>query len=281
MRKLAITVIAGGFVLASANGDSPAHADKLVELTSEITEAWAKSLTIFTNVAHETCCKVFSVSDPTNRMLHARAYAEAVLSLTKQKHDCNFAGLMSRMIACRYMTERLPDDMPLSLEFKWEIIARWWLQMKDEMVHFEAFGPRLPTIMYSGVMFSEEAQRKAIEEIETENKRRTRYDRQREYAQEIRGFMNGEYKFTYERRLMADCANLNNPRKDALLQMIIDAIGKVPKWYDDDLARRGLTYNLQTMSLKALDPDSIVSASGHAIRIKNSSKDDVKVGVDL
>ena len=256
--------------------DSPC-AERFDALAAGIEEAWAKSLAEFTNVAHESCCKVFSISDPTNRMRYARAYAETILSLPKRKYDCNFAGLTSRLIACRYLTERLPDDMPLSLEFKWEIIARWWLRIKDEMVHFEALGPRLPTIMYSGVMFSEEAQRKAIEEIEAENKKRTGYDRQREFAREIRGFMSGEYKFTYERRLMTDCANLGNPRKDALLQMVIDATDKVPKWYQDDLARRGLSYNLQTMSLKALDPDSIVSASGHAIKIKTTPKDDIKV----
>lgn len=286
MRKPALTVIIGIIAfISSAYGSAKSNCVDTVRtkdldaLAAELVAAWSKSLVEFTNVAHTTCCRVFSMSDSTNRLTNSRAYIEAILSLPKQRYDCNFAGLTARMIACRYLTERLPDDMPLSLEFKWEIISRWWLQMKDELVHFEAFGPRLPTIMYSGMIVSDAARRNAIEEIEVENQKRTQYDRQHEYAREIRGFMNGLYKFTYERQLMTDCANLSNQRKDALLQMIIDATGRVPAWYRDDLASRGLVYDLQTMSRRAQAPDSTVGASGRAIGVDN--KKDVEVDIDL
>lgn len=135
--------------------------------------------------------------------------------------------------------------------------------------------------MYSGILFSEEAQRKAIEKVEAENKKRTQYDREREHARKIRGFMNGYYGFAYERQLNADCATLGNTRKDALLQMVIDATDRAPKWYQDDLARRGLTFNLNTMSRTTLDSDSTVSAYGEAIKINRTQKDDIGVDVDL
>ena len=144
MKKLTIAAVAGCIALIPSAYCEQRN-DWTGALAAELAVAWSKSLVEFTNVAHTTCCKVFSITDPTNRLQNARAYIEAVLSLPKQRYDCDFAGLTARMIACRYMTERLPDNMPLSLEFKWEIIARWWLQMKDELVHFEAFGPRLPT----------------------------------------------------------------------------------------------------------------------------------------
>ena len=280
MKKLAMAAVSGCIALMpSAYGEQ--RSDRTDALAAELVVAWSKSLIEFTNVAHTACCKVFSISDPTNRLQKARAYIESILSLPKQRYDCDFAGLTARMIACRYMTERLPDNMPLSLEFKWEIIARWWLQMKDELVHFEAFGPRLPTKMYSGILFSEEAQRKAVEKVEAENEKRTQYDREREHARKIRGFMNGYYGFSYERQLNADCATLDNPRKDALLQMVIEATDRVPKWYQDDLAGRGLTFNLNTMSRTTLDPDSTVSAYGEAIKINRTQKDDIGVDVDL
>ena len=135
--------------------------------------------------------------------------------------------------------------------------------------------------MYSGILFSEEAQRKAIEKVEAENKKRTQYDREREHARKVRGFMNGYYGFAYERQLNADCATLGNLRKDALLQMVIDATGRVPKWYQDDLARRGLTFNLNAMSRTTLDPNSTVSAYGESIKINRPPKDDIGADVDL
>ena len=288
MKRLVINVIVGCIVLMQPSctkqgNDQIAcdYAGSLETLEFRFSKAWAKSHSEFTNVAHKACCTIFLIADPTNRLQHARAYAEAVLALPKRTYDCDFAGLTARMIACMFLTDRLPDDMPFSLEFKWEVIARWWLQMKDEMAHYDSFGPRLPNLMYSGIMFSKEAQQRAIEEIEAENKRRAQYDRQREHARKIRGFLRGHYKFTYERRLLADCANLSNQRKDALLQMVIDATDKVPEWYRKDLAGRGLVFNLQSMSLKALDRDSIVGASGQAVKVADPKKDDVKVDVDL
>jgi hypothetical protein len=123
----------------------------------------------------------------------------------------------------------------LALEYKWEVIVRQWLHAKEELAHYASFGPCLPGVIFSGIVIDEKQRKKILKEIDLENKKRRKFDRQHEMATTIRGLLRGQYSFTFERKLKSDCFNMPPRRKEALLRMIVDALGETPEWYKKEL----------------------------------------------
>jgi hypothetical protein len=204
-------------------------------LINRIPSSWEESVEAFTNVAHKVHEAINKIENPTNRLKCAKAYAEAVFRLDKFVRDCDKEGFWARFNVVSGLVDTIPCEMPLALEFKWEVLVRQWLHAKDELAHYASFRHALPEIIFSGIVIDEKQRKKILREIDLENKKRRKFDRQHEMATIIRGLLRGQYSFTFERKLKNDCSGISSKRKEALMRMVIEAIGETPEWYKKEL----------------------------------------------
>ena len=134
-----------------------ASENNAMSLINQLPFAWAESPVAFTNVAHKACDAIRQIENPTNRLECAKEYAESVFLLPKFIRKCDWNGFKARLVAIEMIVKPLPDDMPLSYEFKWELKVRWRLHAKEEFAHYASCGHRMPSMIYSGVIYDSEA----------------------------------------------------------------------------------------------------------------------------
>ena len=235
MNKLFKCALFSCFMFAVVGCDSGNNCDSNNSTINQLPFAWAESPVAFTNVAHKACDVIREIENPTNRLECAKEYAELLLGLDKFVRECDEEGFRARINVLSDLINVIPYQMPLALEFKWEIIVRQWLHAKEELTHYASFGPVLPGRIFSGIIIDQEKRKEVLKEIELENQKRRQYERQNTMATYIRGWLRGQYNFTFERELRRDCSNLPHRRKVALMRMVIDAIGETPEWYRKEL----------------------------------------------
>ena len=212
-----------------------ASENNAMSLIKQLPFAWAESPVAFTNVAHKACDVIREIENPTNRLECAKEYAESVFLLPKFIRKCDWNGFKARLVAIEMIVKPLPDDMPLSYEFKWELKVRWRLHAKEEFAHYASCGHRMPSMIYSGVIYDSEEQRRRVLNVQEMNKRNGRFDAQREMARKIRRWLTSSRRELFQRDLKNDCANLSIKRRNALMEMVSEATGEVPEWYQKEL----------------------------------------------
>ena len=228
-------LISSALFLGHSGNASENNAKSLI---NQLPSAWAESTDAFTNVAHKACEVIREIDNPTNRLECAKEYAESIFRLDKFVWECDEDGFRARINVLSDIIDAIPYQMPLALEFKWEIIVRQWLHAREELAHYASFGPILPGRISSGIIIDQEERRKILRKIELENEERRRFARQNAMASYIRGWLRVRYNFTFEHDLKNDCSKLSHRRKVALMRMVIDAIGETPEWYKKELENK-------------------------------------------
>ena len=233
MNGFLIRVLISSVLFLGHSGNASENNAK--SLINQLPSAWAESPVAFTNVAHKACDAIREIENPTNRLEYAKEYAESVFLLPKFIRKCDWNGFKARLVAIEMIVNPLPDDMPLSYEFKWELKVRWRLHAKEEFAHYASCGHRMPSMIYSGVIYDSEEQRRRVFNVQEMNKRNRRFDDQREMVRKIRRWLTSSKMEMFQRDLKNDCANLSVKRRNALIEMVSEATGEVPEWYQKEL----------------------------------------------
>ena len=231
--KKVLLLICIAFLSVSCRHDASAQ-EKALLLISRFGEAWEDSSRSFADISHLACMKIAAVENTSNRLECALAYQNAVLGLPKYLRECDEDGFWARLNAQTAIERIITEIDTIS---RWRFTAEWWRSIHEEIRYYDTHGSSAPMRLVGGVA-DLDTMRKATAKVDGENKIRKVALERRHYANRLRGCIRTMYRPIFEYALKEEWNKVPVERRDELMHMIRDVVGKCPEWYEREMRHK-------------------------------------------